>query len=342
MTAGRGNNSSVLDGNISQADLEFQAELDALMLIVPYSVPVLFSIIILVGFIGNLLVVAVVVLNKNMRNNTNILIFNLAVSDLLFLVFCVPFTAADYALTSVWHFGVLWCVMNQTIIVLVAYVSIYTLVLMAVDRYLAVVFPVQSRTLRTKGNTLLAIGLSWSVSFLFSAAAIPLHGLSESRMGGTYQCNFIGSDNEFMIFQMSFFVLSYFLPLALLVCLYSVMLHSLWYKSSAAVTSQDTVNRKKRVVQLVTVVTLMFALSWLPIQLILVFKSAGLYPVTILNISVQIGSHILAYSNSCVNPILYAFLSPQFRSGFTALLWRGGAASPATLTTLATNMPKQT
>ena len=34
----------------------------------------------------------------------------------------------------------------------------------------------------------------------------------------------------------------------------------------------------------------------------------------------QIASHILAYSNSCINPILYAFLSPPFRAGFVKLL----------------------
>ena len=27
----------------------------------------------------------------------------------------------------------------------------------------------------------------------------------------------------------------------------------------------------------------------------------------------QIGSHVLAYSNSCINPFLYAFLSPPFK-----------------------------
>ena len=45
---------------------------------------------------------------------------------------------------------------------------------------------------------------------------------------------------------------------------------------------------KKRVVKLVTIVTVMFSLSWLPIQLILLLKSLQLYPVTIFNISVQV------------------------------------------------------
>ena len=47
---------------------------------VPYLVPILFSLIIIVGSVGNILVVLVVSLNKTMRNNTNILILNLAVS----------------------------------------------------------------------------------------------------------------------------------------------------------------------------------------------------------------------------------------------------------------------
>ena len=44
-------------------------------------VPILFSFIIILGFIGNILVVFVVTLNKNMRNTTNLLILNLAVSS---------------------------------------------------------------------------------------------------------------------------------------------------------------------------------------------------------------------------------------------------------------------
>ena len=57
----------------------------------------------------------------------------------------------------------------------------------------------------------------------------------------------------------------------------------------AIAVSRESVNNKRRVVKLVTVVTLMFAVSWLPIQLILLLKSVRLYPVTILNISIQVG-----------------------------------------------------
>ena len=52
--------------------------------------------------------------------------------------------------------------------------------------------------------------------------------------------------------------------------------------------SKDALKNKKRVVKLVTIVTVMFSLSWLPIQLILLLKSLTLYKVTIFNISVQV------------------------------------------------------
>ena len=68
-----------------------------------------------------------------MKNTTNLLILNLAVADLLFVLVCVPFTASDYVLMY-WPFGLFWCKTVQYIIHVTAYVSIYTLVLMAGDR----------------------------------------------------------------------------------------------------------------------------------------------------------------------------------------------------------------
>lgn len=52
-------------------------------------------------------------------------------------------------------------------------------------------------------------------------------------------------------------------------------------------------------------------------QMILVLKSIGLFhPCTYFEIGLQISSHILAYTSSCINPLLYAFLSENFRKAF--------------------------
>ena len=75
-----------------------------------------------------------------MKNTTNLLILNLAVADLLFLLVCVPATASDYILMY-WPFGLTWCRTVQYIIYVTAYVSIYTLVLMAGDRSVSIMSP---------------------------------------------------------------------------------------------------------------------------------------------------------------------------------------------------------
>jgi allatostatin receptor len=96
-------------------------------------------------------VVLVVAANQQMRSTTNLLIINLAVADLLFIVFCVPFTATDYMLPF-WPFGDIWCKIVQYLIVVTAYASVYTLVLMSLDRFLAVVHPITSMSVSTSSS----------------------------------------------------------------------------------------------------------------------------------------------------------------------------------------------
>jgi len=104
-------------------------------------VPVLFGVVAVLGAIGNALVIIVVITNKQMRSTTNVLILNLAFADLLFIIFCIPFTATDYVYNE-WRFGLILCQAVQYLIYVTTYVSIYTLILMSIDRFLAVVFPV--------------------------------------------------------------------------------------------------------------------------------------------------------------------------------------------------------
>ncbi|XP_037943970.1 allatostatin-A receptor-like [Teleopsis dalmanni] len=157
--------------------LEFYGEIQSLVSII---VPICFGIIAVTGFFGNTLVILVVLLNQQMHSTTNLLIVNLAIADLLFVVFCVPFTAADYV-TDIWPFGDLWCRIVQYLIVVTAFTSIYTLVLMSIDRFLAVVHPIRSRMLRTEKITKIAIFTLWTVILIISLPVPMAHGVLVSR-----------------------------------------------------------------------------------------------------------------------------------------------------------------
>ena len=86
----------------------------------------------------------------------------MALSDLLFVTICIPPTAVDYAIG--WPFGELWCKVVQYLVHVTTYGSVYTLVLLSLDRYLAVVYPVKSISLRTVCNTTIAIICTWIVT----------------------------------------------------------------------------------------------------------------------------------------------------------------------------------
>lgn len=313
-------NSTSCNGTETQQTSIFPSAMERVIAIV---VPILFGIIVVVGLIGNTLVVIVVACNPLMRSTTNVLIINLAVADLLFIMFCVPFTAFDYALPY-WPFGDVWCRVVQYLVIVCAYASIYTLVLMSFDRFLAVVHPIASMSVRTVQNAFIAIGILWAVIVLACIPALQSHGqLSYTAFGTEYSvCIFLANEGyNYAAFQISFFLSSYIIPLSLIFVLYMLMLKRLWFGvAPGGRVSAESLRSKKRVTRMVVIVVVIFAVCWCPIQIVLVLKSVNSYPITPFRIVVQITSHILAYMNSCVNPILYAFLSENFRKAFHKII----------------------
>ena len=88
-------------------------------------VPIIFGVITVLGFFGNLLVIIVVATNKQMKNVTYLLIMNLAIADLIFIIICVPFTGYGYV-SPTWSFGSTFCKIYQYTINVSVYMSIYT------------------------------------------------------------------------------------------------------------------------------------------------------------------------------------------------------------------------
>lgn len=68
--------------------------------------------------------------------------------------------------------------------------------------------------------------------------------------------------------------------------------------------------------QTVLVVVVAFCLSWLPHHVVHLWVEFGSFPLNQASFLFRVVAHCLAYSNSSVNPIIYAFLSENFRKAY--------------------------
>ncbi|XP_022086282.1 prokineticin receptor 1-like [Acanthaster planci] len=113
--------------------------------------------------VGNSLLCFIVLTQKRLRSVTNLFITNLAASDLLMAVLSVPFTL-HYYLHQNWIFGAWMCSFVGTVKLVSIYVSINTLLVIAVDRYYGIFRPLRPRM--EKGRLVLIVLAIWIVSFL--------------------------------------------------------------------------------------------------------------------------------------------------------------------------------
>lgn len=105
---------------------------------------VCYSIIVVVSVFGNLLVCNIVARKASMRRTTYVFIANLAFSDLLMTVMNVPFNVARVLLEN-WPFGGFMCTFVPLVQVTSVYVSTYTMMFIAIDRYRVICKPLMPR-----------------------------------------------------------------------------------------------------------------------------------------------------------------------------------------------------
>lgn len=282
--------------------------------------PAIFSIIIIVGLIGNIAVILVILEDRKTERELtppNLLILDLSLADLSFIIFCIPFTAWDYSVSH-WVFGELWCQLNQYLIVVCALSSIYTLALMSLDRFMAIVYPIECLSYRTSKNTLYAISLKWIIILSLASPAIRMHKTRIIPCTLLYVCRFNEENYDPLQFQIVFFIASYLFPLVLIFCLYVSLLNKLWFgsKPHGHKESSKMLESKRKVTWLVASIVIVFAICWCPIQVMLILMRLGKHEETAIYLAIQVFAHTLGYMNSCINPIVYAFASENFHNSF--------------------------
>lgn len=195
-------------------------------------VPVVFGLIFVVGVLGNSLVMVVIGRvssggrsagggARRSGSPTNVFMVNLSAADLLFLLFCVPFHATIYTLPE-WVFGAFLCRFGHYFSTVSMLVSIFTLVAMSVDRYIAVVLSGKSPCARSHRNALAGVCIIWTLSLVCSVPVAQHQVLTShpSAPNSTF-CWEKWSGASKQSYKVAVLLVGYLLPLLLISCCYA-------------------------------------------------------------------------------------------------------------------------
>ncbi|XP_046929654.1 neuropeptide FF receptor 1 [Lynx rufus] len=298
---------------------------------------VAYVLIFLLCMVGNALVCFIVLTNRHMRTVTNMFILNLAVSDLLVGIFCMPTTLVDNLITG-WPFDNATCKMSGLVQGMSVSASVFTLVAIAVERFRCIVHPFREKlTLR---KALVTIAVIWALALLIMCpSSITLtvtreehHFMVDARNRSypLYSCWEAWPEKGMRrVYTTVLFSHIYLAPLALIVLMYARIARQLCKASgparaggeAAAPEGRPGARRRARVVHMLVMVALVFTLSWLPLWALLLLIDYGqlsepqLHLVTVYAFPF---AHWLAFFNSSANPIIYGYFNENFRRGFQA------------------------
>ncbi|XP_054450737.1 C-C chemokine receptor type 1-like [Pteronotus mesoamericanus] len=272
--------------------------------------PPLYSLVFVIGLVGNILVVLILMQYKRLKSMTSIYLLNLAISDLVFL-FTLPFWI-DYSLKDNWVFGNGMCKLMSGLYYVGLYSEIFFIILLTIDRYLAIVHAVFALRARTIHFGIISSGIIWVLAIL---AAIPGFYFSKTQWEFTHStCGLhfpqehLKQWRQFQALKLN--IMGLILPLVVMIVCYTGIIRILLRRPN---------EKKSKAVRLIFVIMIIFFLFWTPFNLTVfisafqdVILASGCEQSKQLDVAIQV-TEIVAYTHCCVNPIIYVFVGQRFR-----------------------------
>ncbi|TKR92548.1 hypothetical protein L596_007178 [Steinernema carpocapsae] len=218
-----------------------------------------------IGIVGNVLVAYVVIRNKSMWSSMNLFLTNLAFSDLLVLIFCLPPTVINDITKTFWGDAVL-CKLILFLQNTSVYVSILTLVCISIERWKAVSTPLAMPIWHTPR----VIVIIWMVASVLSipepitlTTFPPEYARQNLNIRWGTQCKESWSESFQQKYQLIQTIVLFLVPLAVITAL---CVHMLLSGGAMNISDRHLANRKKAAKVLIIVV-IVFAASFCPVHL---------------------------------------------------------------------------
>ncbi|XP_062309414.1 lysophosphatidic acid receptor 6-like [Osmerus eperlanus] len=280
-----------------------------------------FSLVFIVGLFFNMAAVYIFACTLKLRNETTTYMMNLVVSDLLF-VLTLPFRIF-YFINQDWPFGAVLCKLSVSLFYTNMYGSILFLTCINVDRFLAIVHPFRSQTLRTKRNAKLACCAVWALVLSGSLPAgfmlettSPRHANSSS-----IYCfeNFSNKQWKAALSKVVVFIVTAGFLVPLLLNLFCSLRVLRTLRQPQAISRGGQLNKTK-ILRMIAVHLVIFCFCFVPYNVNLVFYALvrakilqgcvlesvvrTIYPVAL----------CIAVTNCCFDPVVYYFTSETIQN----------------------------
>ena len=263
----------------------------------------------IIGFLGNVLVIRIVHKTREMRSVTNYLLANLAVSDILSIFSLWPSMLLHDFLPK------LDCTLMKLKYFIVP-VSSFTLMVLAIERYHALLKPFRTVLRLKQENVKRAIAIIWISSVLTS---LP-NAIMESKFSDALD-TCLPSSEVYFFMRTSMVV---YIPLAVFLYCYGSLIKGLYFDNticaSPADRQEDRSCEKKKLVITFMLATASFLVGYGPIitvyTLVFIGATQGNY-FSVLSPVIE----FTFFCSLCLNPVLYAFRSTNFRQGFKRIIF---------------------
>ncbi|XP_031565461.1 neuromedin-K receptor-like [Actinia tenebrosa] len=288
-----------------------------------------YAIIFPVALFGNLLAIYIVISKRYMRSVTNLLLVNMFVGNLLVACVVMPYSVSFLFVESRWFgggFGSFTCKFVHFAYALPIAASIFALLLSSVDRYFAVIYPFSQ--LHFIRNAKASTAMIWILSFCFISPYLWSFKVLEGD--GLHFCvpdwTPLDPIESPKIYFSILFVALYFVPLAIMSTLYLMIGLKLWKRKIPGNAIRNTKRAaeiaKKKVVKMLIIVVVVFALSWIPTHSmhVLIFFVSERYAA--LPLILKGLAFWICHANSAISPCLFLVLSEKYRSGLVAIFRR--------------------
>ncbi|XP_036319992.1 histamine H2 receptor [Rhagoletis pomonella] len=268
---------------------------------------------------GNALSILAITTCRRLRSLiANIFILSLAVSD-FGVGLLLPYHIAFYLGSNLGQ-SKLFCVLRFVLIIFSCCVSIMTLITIAVDRYIAIVYALHYRRFMTRRVSFLIIAFNW-----MAGATVAIIPVFSNRFKTAIEC-------EFYQVLPIWYMAGVIIPGFVLIWLFMLLIYWRIMREAAKQMEPSRCNREmkrrcskklgRRIpdwksMQIVVLIMGCFSICWLTYFIVVCLEIVKVYNISLVIYKMAFS---LAMFNSAMNPIIYCWKNKSFRRAYWRLL----------------------